>query len=155
MAPTSPSSDGYFGEVFARALVQRGVRAIVTDTGIRDVAELSEMGFPAWSSAVCVQGTVKATAGAVNVPIVIGGTVVRAGDVIVADDDGVVCVPRDEAEEVAVNGEDRVAKEIGIMRAIDGGETTLDLYGLRARIEDFGVKYVPYLDGTRSAVDQE
>lgn len=144
LAPTSPSTDGYFGEVLARGLQHRGVRAIVTATGIRDVAELTAMGFPAWSTAICAQGTVKATPGSVNVSVVIGGIVIQAGDVIVADDDGVVCVPRTEAEEVAAAGERRVAYEEQIMAGLARGEVGLDLFKLRPLVQSLGIEYVQY-----------
>jgi 4-hydroxy-4-methyl-2-oxoglutarate aldolase len=144
VVPTSPCTDGYFGELFATALQHRGVRGIVTDTGIRDVAELTGLSFPAWTTAVSAQGTVKATAGAVNLPIVIGGVYVEPGDVIIADDDGVVSVPRAEAAQAITASEARVAKEAGNMEAFRRGEISLDVNGLRALVEQLGVEYVKY-----------
>ncbi|WP_405997697.1 4-carboxy-4-hydroxy-2-oxoadipate aldolase/oxaloacetate decarboxylase [Streptomyces sp. NBC_00829] len=141
VSPTSPCTDGYFGDVFATSLTQRGVRALVTDTGIRDVAELKELGFPAWSSAVSAQGTVKATPGSVNTPIVIGSVMIRPGDVIVADDDGVACVPRAQAQHVIDQCEIRLRKEVDIKRAFASGALGLDLYGLRELIDELGVEY--------------
>jgi 4-hydroxy-4-methyl-2-oxoglutarate aldolase len=144
VVPTSPCTDGYFGELFATALQHRGVRGIVTDTGIRDVAELTGLGFPAWTTAVSAQGTVKATAGAVNVPIVVGGVYIEPGDVIIADDDGVVSVPRAEAEEAIAASEVRIAKEAGNLEAFRRGEISLDVNGLRPLLEKLGVEYVKY-----------
>jgi 4-hydroxy-4-methyl-2-oxoglutarate aldolase len=144
VVPVSPSSDGYFGELFATALQHRGVRGLVTDTGIRDVAELTALGFPAWSTAVSAQGTVKATAGSVNLPIVIGGVVIEPGDVIIADDDGVVAVPRAEAGSAIAASEARVAKEAKNMEAFRNGEVSLDVNNLRSLVEQLGVEYVKY-----------
>ena len=139
---TSPCTDGLFGELFATALAHRGVRGVVTTTGVRDVAELRAMGFPAWSGAVSAQGTVKATAGAVNVPIVVGGQVVRPGDAVLADDDGVVCVPRERVGEALGAGRARLEKEEATRRAFREGELGLDRYGLRATLAELGVEYV-------------
>lgn len=136
---TSPSADGAFGELFATALVARGVRGLVTTTGVRDVADLRAMGFPVWSAAVNAQGTVKATAGSVNVPIVVGGVLVRPGDVIVADDDGVLCVPRHAAASAAEASHAREIKEQADREAYRAGELSLDRKGLRALLADLGV----------------
>ena len=140
---TSPCTDGLFGELFATALARRGVRGLVTTTGVRDVAELREMGFPVWSAAVSAQGSVKATAGAVNVPIVVGGQVVHPGDAVLADDDGVVCVPRARVAEAVTAGRARLDKEEAARAAFAGGELGLDRYGLREVLERLGVRYVP------------
>ncbi|MFC7404536.1 4-carboxy-4-hydroxy-2-oxoadipate aldolase/oxaloacetate decarboxylase [Georgenia alba] len=139
---TSESLDGAFGELFATALAHRGVRGLVTTTGVRDTAELREMGFPAWSAAVHAQGTVKATAGSVNVPVTIGRTLVRPGDVILADDDGVLCVPRGEAGSAIEASRAREAKEAATRAAFLEGELGLDRYGLRQVLADLGVTYV-------------
>lgn len=139
---TSPSLDGAFGELFATALQHRGVRALVTTGGVRDVVDLRTMGFSVWSAAVNAQGTVKATAGSVNVPIVVGGVTVHPGDVIVADDDGVLCVPRDQAEAALAASDKRVATEAASRAAYQGGELSLDRNGLRAVLADLGVRYV-------------
>ncbi|MFE9687325.1 4-carboxy-4-hydroxy-2-oxoadipate aldolase/oxaloacetate decarboxylase [Streptomyces sp. NPDC006285] len=141
---TSPCTDGLFGELFATALAQRGVRGVVLNTGIRDTAELRAMGFPAWSAAVSPQGTVKATGGSVNVPIVIGGQVIRPGDVIVADDDGVVVVPRERARDTAEASEARERKEVGARAAFLEGQLGLDRYGLRETLTRLGVTYRSY-----------
>ncbi|MWB99738.1 4-carboxy-4-hydroxy-2-oxoadipate aldolase/oxaloacetate decarboxylase [Agromyces seonyuensis] len=142
VATTSPSLDGAFGELFATALQARGVRGIVTTTGIRDTAELREMAFPAWSAAVNAQGTVKATAGSVNVPVVVGGVQVLPGDVVVADDDGVLRVPRLEAASVLAAADARIAKEEADRLAYRGGELSLDRKGLRPLLTELGVRYV-------------
>ncbi|MET8991651.1 4-carboxy-4-hydroxy-2-oxoadipate aldolase/oxaloacetate decarboxylase [Nonomuraea wenchangensis] len=142
VATTSPCADGMFGELFATALRHRGVRGVVIDAGVRDVAELRAMGFPAWSAAVSAQGTVKATAGAVNVPVAIGGQVVRPGDVILADDDGVLVVPRGDLERGIAAAGARAAKEAATREAFMKGELGLDRYGLRERLPDLGIVYV-------------
>ncbi|WP_328979398.1 4-carboxy-4-hydroxy-2-oxoadipate aldolase/oxaloacetate decarboxylase [Streptomyces canus] len=141
---TSPCTDGLFGELFATALQQRGVRGVVTNTGIRDTQELRDMGFAAWSRAVSSQGTVKATGGSVNVPIAIDGQVIRPGDVILADDDGVVVVPRERARETALKSEAREAKEAATRAAFVEGQLGLDRYGLRETLKRLGVEYRTY-----------
>ncbi|MFE0418466.1 4-carboxy-4-hydroxy-2-oxoadipate aldolase/oxaloacetate decarboxylase [Streptomyces tendae] len=141
---TSPSTDGLFGELFATALQRRGVRGIVLNTGIRDTQELREMGFAAWSRAVSAQGTVKATGGSVNVPIAVDGQVIRPGDVIVADDDGVVVVPRERARQVAEASEARERKEAATRAAFLEGQLGLDRYGLREKLKELGVTYQSY-----------
>ncbi|MEU9220203.1 4-carboxy-4-hydroxy-2-oxoadipate aldolase/oxaloacetate decarboxylase [Streptomyces sp. NPDC048376] len=141
---TSPSTDGLFGELFATALQRRGVRGIVINTGIRDTQELREMGFAAWSRAVSAQGTVKATGGSVNVPIAVDGQMIRPGDVIVADDDGVVVVPRERARQVAEASEAREKKEAATRAAFMEGQLGLDRYGLREKLEELGVTYQSY-----------
>jgi 4-hydroxy-4-methyl-2-oxoglutarate aldolase len=138
----SPSLDGSFGELFATALQHRGVRGLVTTGGVRDVADLRAMGFPVWAGAVNAQGTVKATAGSVNVPIVVGGATVRAGDVIVADDDGVLCVPLAEAQTALAAADARVEKEAASRAAYQRGELSLDRNSLRGVLAELGVTYV-------------
>lgn len=145
----SPSSDGSFGELFATALQQRGVRGLVTTAGVRDVVDLRAMGFAVWSAAVNAQGTVKATAGSVNVPIVVGGTVIAPGDVIVADDDGVVNVSRTQAAAVLEAADARVAKEAGAREAYLRGELSLDRNGLRETLSALGVEYLTQADHDR------
>jgi 4-hydroxy-4-methyl-2-oxoglutarate aldolase len=139
---TSPCGDGLFGELLATALIARGVRGLVIEAGVRDVDALRALGFPVWSVGVSAQGTVKATAGAVNVPIAVGGQVVRPGDAIIADDDGVVCVPRAEVAGVLDAALARVAKEEAARAAFRAGELSLDRYGLRSILERLGVRYV-------------
>lgn len=141
---TSPSTDGMFGELFATALQFRGVRGLVIDAGVRDVADLHAMGFPVWSAAVSAQGTVKATPGAVNVPVTIGGQVIRPGDAILADDDGVVRVPREQIADAVEAARAREEKEQATRAAFQKGELGLDRYGLRDRLPGMGVEYVPY-----------
>jgi 4-hydroxy-4-methyl-2-oxoglutarate aldolase len=146
VATNSPSTDGLFGELFATALARRGVRGVVLASGVRDVAELRVMGFPVWSRAVSAQGSVKATAGAVNVPVTLGGQLVRPGDVIVADDDGVMVVARTDVARALVAAQARVVKEAATRAAFEDGELGLDRYGLRDRLEEFGIEYLSYDD---------
>ncbi|MGW4908782.1 4-carboxy-4-hydroxy-2-oxoadipate aldolase/oxaloacetate decarboxylase [Streptomyces sp. NPDC004270] len=141
---TSPCTDGLFGELFATALRQRGVRGVVLNTGIRDTQELRDMGFAGWSRAVSSQGTVKATGGSVNVPIAIDGQVINPGDVILADDDGVVVVPRARVRETAEKSEAREAKEAATRAAFVEGQLGLDRYGLRDTLKRLGVEYKTY-----------
>ncbi|MFE5917266.1 4-carboxy-4-hydroxy-2-oxoadipate aldolase/oxaloacetate decarboxylase [Streptomyces sp. NPDC056468] len=140
----SPCTDGLFGELFATALQQRGARGVVLNTGIRDTQELRDMGFAAWSRAVSSRGTVKATGGSVNVPIAIDGQVVRPGDVILADDDGVVVVPRERARGTVAKAEAREAKEAATRAAFLDGQLGLDRYGLRETLVRLGVTYKSY-----------
>jgi 4-hydroxy-4-methyl-2-oxoglutarate aldolase len=146
VATNSPSTDGLFGELFATALAHRGVRGVVLGSGVRDVAELREMGFPAWSTAVSAQGSVKATAGAVNVPVVLGGQLVSPGDVVVADDDGVLVVPRADVPRALSASRARLDKEAASRAAFAAGELGLDRYGLRATLPAFGIEYVSYAE---------
>jgi len=146
VATNSPSTDGLFGELFATALQRRGVRGAVLGCGVRDVADLREMRFPVWSRAVSAQGTVKATAGAVNVPVVLGGQTVRPGDVVVADDDGVTLVPRGDVARALTASQARVDKEAAARAAFQDGELGLDRYGLRARLADLGIQYVDHAE---------
>ncbi|GGJ26521.1 4-carboxy-4-hydroxy-2-oxoadipate aldolase/oxaloacetate decarboxylase [Streptomyces brasiliensis] len=141
---TSPSTDGMFGELFATALKKRGVRGLIINAGIRDTQELRDMDFPAWSRAVSAQGTVKATGGSVNVPVAIDGQVIRPGDVIVADDDGVVVVPRERARAAADASQAREDKEAKARSAFLEGQLGLDRYGLRDTLERLGVEYQTY-----------
>lgn len=139
---TSPSSDGMFGDLFATALQTRGVRGLVTEAGVRDVADLHAMGFPVWSTAVSAQGTVKATAGAVNVPITIGGQTIRPGDAVLADDDGVMVVPRGDVDRAIDAAQARTDKEEATRAAFRNGELGLDRYGLRAKLAALGIEYI-------------
>ncbi|HET9894045.1 MAG TPA: 4-carboxy-4-hydroxy-2-oxoadipate aldolase/oxaloacetate decarboxylase [Streptosporangiaceae bacterium] len=140
---TSPSGDGFVGELITTALAARQVHGLVTTTGVRDVAAITRSGFPVWSRHVSAQGTVKATAGAVNVPVSIAGTVVTPGDAVVADDDGVVVVPRLAAGDVARAGRLREEREDQARAAFARGELSLDRYGLRPLLDRLGVRYVP------------
>ncbi|MGI5193861.1 4-carboxy-4-hydroxy-2-oxoadipate aldolase/oxaloacetate decarboxylase [Streptomyces sp. CA-288835] len=138
---TSPSTDGMFGELLATSLAARGVIGLVTGAGVRDTAELREMGFHVWSRAVSAQGTVKASPGSVNVPVTLGGVSVNPGDVVIADDDGVVVVPVAEAEEAADLAEKRLAKEATTREVLRSGTLGVDYYGLRAKLAELGVTY--------------
>ena len=143
IATTSPSTDGAFGDLFATALQARGVRGMITTGGVRDIADLREMGFPVWSRAVHAQGTVKATPGSVNVPIVVEGAVVHPGDIVIADDDGVVVVPRLGAADALAAADARVATEAADRDAYGSGrELSLDRKGLRPLLDQLGVTYV-------------
>jgi 4-hydroxy-4-methyl-2-oxoglutarate aldolase len=141
---TSPSADGAFGELLATALAHRGVRGLVTTGGVRDVAELHAMGFPVFSAAVSAQGTVKATAGAVNVPVAINGQRIAPGDAILADDDGVVAVPRAAVGPALAAARERTERENASRAAFREGELSLDRNGLRAVLAGLGVEYVEY-----------
>jgi 4-hydroxy-4-methyl-2-oxoglutarate aldolase len=139
---TAPSTHGVFGELLASSLMARGVRALVTDAGVRDTAELRAMGFAVWSRHVSCQGTVKASAGSVNVPVVLGSAVVSPGDVVCGDDDGVVVVAHDEAAWALERSLERASREDGTRARLAAGELGVDIYGLRATLEALGVEYV-------------
>jgi 4-hydroxy-4-methyl-2-oxoglutarate aldolase len=138
---TSESTDGMFGDLLGTSCQAHGVVALVIDAGIRDTTDLTTMRFPVWAKAISAQGTVKATAGSVNVPVVCAGTMVNPGDVVVADNDGVVVVPRDRAVEVAALSAKRIAKEEQSRERLKKGELGLDFYGLRAKLAELGVEY--------------
>jgi 4-hydroxy-4-methyl-2-oxoglutarate aldolase len=139
---TSESTDGMFGELLAVSARVHGVLGLIIDAGVRDVADLTLMDFPVWSRAISAQGTVKATPGSVNIPVVCAGASVRAGDVIVADVDGVVVIPRAGAADIARLGAERVAKEQKTRERLRAGELGLDFYGLRSRLAELGVQYL-------------
>lgn len=142
VACSSENADGAFGELLATSLKARGAKGIVLDLGCRDAAEITEMRFPVWSRAVSARGTVKASVGSVNVPVVCAGVYLKPGDVVVADDDGVVIVPRLEAAKVAKAGEEREKKEAGSRARLQKGELGLDLYDMRKSLAEKGLKYI-------------
>ncbi len=142
VALSSPAIHGMFGDLLAASVMTRGCRGLVIDSAVRDIAELNQMGFPIWSRAIHAQGTVKETAGTVNMPVEFGGVTIHPGDVIVADDDGVVVVERTAAGAVADASDERTTKEETSRARLEAGDLGLDLYGLRDKLIDLGVTWV-------------